>query len=182
MVVVMEGTSLSTNQPSRTVTSYLSNEILWGNTFKSCVKYDMKKKSYKVSHKRFNTTTQVYTPLCSAKQLSEIYSEIVNQQSDSISTGPDVDSPDQMSVSPESGIAVSPQLQRTVGYHYESSDFSSSESFDEEEERNLISRLQIRRRSSVIVSTLFGGLHKYVGSDSMRNNINGRNQPLETAL
>ncbi|XP_044745837.1 G protein-activated inward rectifier potassium channel 2-like [Coccinella septempunctata] len=187
IVVVMEGTALSTNQPSRTVTSYLSNEILWGNTFRSCVKYDTKKKSYKVSHKRFNATTEVYTPLCSAKKLFEIYSEIVHHRSYSTSTE---DSPEEAnlstSVSPESGIAVSPLLDRQGGQggtHYESSDFSSSESFDEEEERSMMSRFQIRKKSSVIVSSLLDSLQKYVSNDSSKNNTSGRkNPPLETAL
>ncbi|KAK9877420.1 hypothetical protein WA026_018533 [Henosepilachna vigintioctopunctata] len=186
VVVIMEGTSLSTNQSSRTMTSYLSNEILWGNTFKSCVKFDSTKKSYRVSHKRFNATMEVPTPLCSAQRLYEVYTELMNCQTESelnssemVLLTPDVSSR-RTSVSPESGIVVSPLLERASHFQedYESSEFSS----DEEEERNRISRFQIRKKSSIIVNSLIESLQKYVYSDMRKHSSSAPTTPapLET--
>lgn len=68
----MQGTSVTTGQCSKTRTSYLSKEILWGKRFKPCVKYNNEKQAYYVDHKLFNATEEVMTPLCSAKRLNEI--------------------------------------------------------------------------------------------------------------
>ncbi|KAL3289124.1 hypothetical protein HHI36_003563 [Cryptolaemus montrouzieri] len=188
IIVIMEGTSLSTNQSSRTVTSYLSNEILWGHTFRSCVKFDKTKMSYRVSHKRFNSTIEVETPLCSAQRLSEVYSEFLSCQIDSERSEGVQDSPNgseqRKSISPESGIVVSPISNRSFfNEDYESSEFSSLSSSDEEEEKERISKFQIRKRSSILVSSLLESLQKYVYSDVRKNSTAATTiLPLETSL
>lgn len=72
----MEGISLTTSLYSRTTTSYLSGEILWGHKFVQCLTYDKKHHSYFINHKLFNATEEILTPLCSAKRLQEVYKQI----------------------------------------------------------------------------------------------------------
>lgn len=72
----MEGTSSSTSRPSKTITSYLSREILWGHRFVPCIQWDRDKRSYVVKRSAFNKTEEVVTPLCSAQRLQEVYDEL----------------------------------------------------------------------------------------------------------
>lgn len=72
----MQGTSLITGQCSKTRTSYMSTEILWGRRFKPCVHFDTKKRSYYIEHSKFNDTEEVLTPLCSAQRMEEVIMEI----------------------------------------------------------------------------------------------------------
>lgn len=71
LILTMEGLSEATSQASKTSTSYMSTEILWGSRFKRCVEVNQDG-AYVVVRKRFNETEEVLTPLCSAKRLSEV--------------------------------------------------------------------------------------------------------------
>lgn len=76
MIVSLQGTSITTGQCSKTRTSYLTSEILWGHRFKPCVKLDNDKDTYYIDNTDFNTTEEVLTPLCSAQRLYEVVQEI----------------------------------------------------------------------------------------------------------
>ncbi|XP_065168752.1 G protein-activated inward rectifier potassium channel 3-like isoform X1 [Atheta coriaria] len=78
IIATMEGTSASTGQCSKTRTSYLSTEILWGCAFKSCIYYSGEANCYTVNHDEFNTTREILTPLCSAQRLSEVLQDIAS--------------------------------------------------------------------------------------------------------
>lgn len=69
IVVILEGTVESTGQSTQARSSYLSNEILWGHRFDPVVSYNKDKQAYEIDYSRFNETTMVDTPLCSAKEL-----------------------------------------------------------------------------------------------------------------
>lgn len=69
---VIEGDSLSTGQTSQSRTSYLNTEILWGYRFVSCVNFNEKCYKYYVDDEKFNVTTPISIPLCSARNLYKI--------------------------------------------------------------------------------------------------------------
>ncbi|XP_017777638.1 PREDICTED: G protein-activated inward rectifier potassium channel 3-like [Nicrophorus vespilloides] len=77
VIVTMTGTSAVSGQSSKTSTSYLSSEILWGGRYKPCVVYDLNKSSYIVDHSLFNATEETSIPLCSAQRLSEVIHDII---------------------------------------------------------------------------------------------------------
>lgn len=76
LVVTMQGTSATTSQCTKTVTSYVTSEILWGQRFKPCVSYNEDMASYCVDHKQFNKTEEVLTPLCSGQRLQEVLMDV----------------------------------------------------------------------------------------------------------
>lgn len=84
LVVTMQGTSSTTSQCSKTITSYTSSEILWGQRFKPCITYDDDIGSYCVDHKQFNKTEEVLTPLCSGQRLQEVLMDVECRTSYSI--------------------------------------------------------------------------------------------------
>lgn len=73
VVVILEGTVESTGQTTQARSSYLNTEILWGHRFDPVTNYNKERQAYEVDYKRFNETTQVDTPLCSAMELNEYY-------------------------------------------------------------------------------------------------------------
>ncbi|XP_043479293.1 uncharacterized protein LOC122509359 isoform X2 [Leptopilina heterotoma] len=73
VVVILEGTIESTGQTTQARSSYLPQEILWGHRFESLVNYSKERQGYEVDYSLFNNTTQVDTPLCSGRELSEFY-------------------------------------------------------------------------------------------------------------
>ncbi|KAK6643041.1 hypothetical protein RUM43_004544 [Polyplax serrata] len=73
IVAILEGTVESTGQTTQARTSYLPNEIKWGHRFESILSYNMERQCYEVDYKSFNNTMKVATPLCSAKDLDELY-------------------------------------------------------------------------------------------------------------
>ncbi|XP_014090091.3 G protein-activated inward rectifier potassium channel 3 isoform X1 [Bactrocera oleae] len=73
LVVVLEGTVESTGQSTQARSSYVNTEILWGHRFDPVVLYNKERQAYEIDYGRFNETTQVDTPLCSARELNEIY-------------------------------------------------------------------------------------------------------------
>ncbi|XP_011179075.1 G protein-activated inward rectifier potassium channel 3 isoform X2 [Zeugodacus cucurbitae] len=73
LVVILEGTVESTGQSTQARSSYVNTEILWGHRFDPMVLYNKERQAYEIDYARFNETTQVDTPLCSARELNEIY-------------------------------------------------------------------------------------------------------------
>ncbi|XP_053969489.1 G protein-activated inward rectifier potassium channel 3 isoform X2 [Anastrepha ludens] len=73
LVVILEGTVESTGQSTQARSSYVNTEILWGHRFDPVVMYNKDLQAYEIDYSRFNETTQVDTPLCSARELNEIY-------------------------------------------------------------------------------------------------------------
>ncbi|XP_030369330.1 G protein-activated inward rectifier potassium channel 3 isoform X2 [Scaptodrosophila lebanonensis] len=73
IVVILEGTVESTGQSAQARSSYINTEILWGHRFDPVVLYNKDLQAYEIDYARFNETTQVDTPLCSARELNEIY-------------------------------------------------------------------------------------------------------------
>ncbi|XP_015837662.1 inward rectifier potassium channel irk-1 isoform X1 [Tribolium castaneum] len=76
LVATLSGSSVLTGQASKSQTSYLNGEILWGYWFSSCMNYDNAKCEYTVNKKKFDKTVLLDTPLCSACDLSKIEREI----------------------------------------------------------------------------------------------------------
>lgn len=76
VIVTLQGTSPTTAQCSRTRTSYISSEILWGHKFKNCLKFLKKENAYVVNQKNFNLTEEHSTHLCSAKRFVEVCSSL----------------------------------------------------------------------------------------------------------
>ncbi|CAO1387141.1 unnamed protein product [Diamesa hyperborea] len=70
IVVILEGCVESTGQTTQARSSYLASEILWGNRFEPVVTYNKDKQGYQIDYSKFDATTQVDTPLCSAKELN----------------------------------------------------------------------------------------------------------------
>lgn len=73
LVVILEGTIESTGQSTQARTSYVSSEILWGHRFYPLVSYNKVKQGYQIDYSKFEETSQINTPLCSAKELDEFY-------------------------------------------------------------------------------------------------------------
>ncbi|RVE72231.1 hypothetical protein OJAV_G00059580 [Oryzias javanicus] len=69
VVVVLEGVVETTGITTQARTSYVSEEILWGQRFVPTVSEEDCK--YAVDYSKFGNTVKVPTPCCSAKQLDE---------------------------------------------------------------------------------------------------------------
>lgn len=67
--VVIEGDSILTGQRSKSQSSYIGSEILWGRRFQPCIVEDETDEYYYVDYSLFNQTVCVDTPLCSGKDL-----------------------------------------------------------------------------------------------------------------
>lgn len=74
-MVILEGDSITTGQPSQSQTSYMNKEISWGYRFVPCVSYDKEEHNYVIEDEKFNEITECDTPLCSAQELSGILDE-----------------------------------------------------------------------------------------------------------
>ncbi|XP_013143806.1 PREDICTED: G protein-activated inward rectifier potassium channel 3-like isoform X1 [Papilio polytes] len=73
IVVILEGTIESTGQTTQARSSYTTSEIMWGHRFVPLVSYNRERQGYEVDYSKFDETSQVDTPLCSAKELDEFY-------------------------------------------------------------------------------------------------------------
>ncbi|KAG5681936.1 hypothetical protein PVAND_011338 [Polypedilum vanderplanki] len=73
IVVILEGTVESTGQTTQARSSYLAQEILWGHRFEPVVTYNKEKQGYEIDYSKFDSTLQVDTPLCSARELAEYH-------------------------------------------------------------------------------------------------------------
>ncbi|KAB7499911.1 G protein-activated inward rectifier potassium channel 4 [Armadillidium nasatum] len=79
LVVYLEGTAESTGTSMQARCSYLPANILWGHRFINIIDYSYQTENYEVDFSRFNTTEEIPTPLCSAKNLEEYNSQSNNQ-------------------------------------------------------------------------------------------------------
>jgi len=71
LLVVMEGTNETSNMTFQARASYLPQEILWGHRFEQMLLYRRDHKKFQVNFSAFNSTYEVDTPLCCAKDLEE---------------------------------------------------------------------------------------------------------------
>uniref|UniRef100_A0AAG5D0H1 Inwardly rectifying k+ channel n=1 Tax=Anopheles atroparvus TaxID=41427 RepID=A0AAG5D0H1_ANOAO len=104
IVVILEGTVESTGQSTQARSSYVNTEILWGHRFEPVVCYNKEQQGYEINYSKFDSTLQVDTPLCSARELSEFY----RAQDDYRSTTDKVDSVESRKA----------QLERRWEHHY----------------------------------------------------------------
>ncbi|XP_052759519.1 G protein-activated inward rectifier potassium channel 3-like isoform X1 [Galleria mellonella] len=81
IVVILEGTIESTGQTTQARSSYTSSEIMWGHRFVPLVTYNRERQGYEVDYSKFEETTQVDTPLCSAKELDDFYGSQADRRS-----------------------------------------------------------------------------------------------------
>ncbi|XP_039753898.1 G protein-activated inward rectifier potassium channel 3-like isoform X5 [Pararge aegeria] len=81
IVVILEGTIESTGQTTQARSSYTTSEIMWGHRFLPLVSYNRERQGYEVDYSKFEETTQVDTPLCSAKELDEFYGNQADRRS-----------------------------------------------------------------------------------------------------
>lgn len=72
LIVIMEGTIETSSMTFQARSSYLPNEILWGHRFESMVLYRKDHNKFQVNFSAFNSTYEVETPTCSARDL-ELY-------------------------------------------------------------------------------------------------------------
>ncbi|XP_059620073.1 ATP-sensitive inward rectifier potassium channel 1 [Phlebotomus argentipes] len=78
IVVTMTGGCRSTGQLTQTRTSYLPRDILWGHKFDHLLTYSHESEAYVADYEKFDSLTQIDTPLCSARRLEEIFAEVTN--------------------------------------------------------------------------------------------------------
>lgn len=77
-MAIISGCSTQTGQPSRSQTSYLSKEILWGYRFEDCLEFNPVKGEYYVNNKNFNETREFDAPLCSPQMLEIMYRDSID--------------------------------------------------------------------------------------------------------
>ena len=70
IVVILEGVVETTGITTQARTSYLADEILWGQRFVPTVSEEDGR--YSVDYSKFGNTIKVPTPLCTARQLAEV--------------------------------------------------------------------------------------------------------------
>jgi len=73
LLIIMEGTNETSNMTFQARTSFLPNEILWGQRFEQMLLYRKDNNKFQVNFSAFHSTYEVETPLCSARELQEIY-------------------------------------------------------------------------------------------------------------
>ena len=72
IVVILEGTIESTGQTTQARSSYIASEILWGYRFDAVVSYSKDRRGCEVNYTKFDSVTEVDTPLCSGYDLDTI--------------------------------------------------------------------------------------------------------------
>lgn len=73
IVVVIAGIIESTGRPIQAISSYTSQEILWGCRFIEVISYDKLKQGFVKDFSKFDGMYRVNTPLCRAKELDQYY-------------------------------------------------------------------------------------------------------------
>ncbi|XP_054711920.1 G protein-activated inward rectifier potassium channel 3-like [Uloborus diversus] len=71
LIVALEGTIESTGQAVQARTSFVPTEILWGHRFEQMVCYNKETGEFLVDYRKFNSTYEIETPLCSAHDFYE---------------------------------------------------------------------------------------------------------------
>nr|XP_026488331.1 inward rectifier potassium channel 2-like [Vanessa tameamea] len=69
IVVVFEGVIESTGQTVQAISSYTSQEIMWGRRFSQLIHFQKNKQGYVKDFSKFDEMCRVNTPLCRAKEL-----------------------------------------------------------------------------------------------------------------
>uniref|UniRef100_A0A914BX38 Uncharacterized protein n=1 Tax=Acrobeloides nanus TaxID=290746 RepID=A0A914BX38_9BILA len=69
---ILEGVAESVGSTTQARTSYLPNEILWGQRFEKLVTYQRENGEYRIDFSKFHNVVDVYTPTCSAKELDDL--------------------------------------------------------------------------------------------------------------
>lgn len=88
IIVCFNGSSRETGQLSEDRTSYLPREILWGHRFKEIVEYDYEEGVYVVDYDHFDETEIVDTPMCSAMELHDGFSDFRKSTDTQIEVNP----------------------------------------------------------------------------------------------
>ncbi|XP_066151090.1 inward rectifier potassium channel irk-1-like isoform X1 [Euwallacea fornicatus] len=78
IVVVVSGSSIKTGQSTRSQTSYINTEIMWGYNFVPCLDYNHDTKEFTVNKKLFQQTVTQEVPLCSANKFEELHQQMRN--------------------------------------------------------------------------------------------------------
>lgn len=86
-----EGVVESTGMTTQARSSYLPTEIYWGHRFEHIVSFRKETGEYEVNYTLFNNTYEVDTPLCSAKQLDVLRSELSNSTATGLGLGTDTE-------------------------------------------------------------------------------------------
>ncbi|GBN57097.1 Inward rectifier potassium channel irk-1, partial [Araneus ventricosus] len=84
LVVALEGTIESTGQSIQTRTSFVPSEFLWGHRFEQMVTYQKNTGEFLVDYRKFNSTYEVETPLCCARDYYE-YRRLMSVSSRAVS-------------------------------------------------------------------------------------------------
>ncbi|XP_041780247.1 ATP-sensitive inward rectifier potassium channel 11-like isoform X3 [Anopheles merus] len=79
IVITMTGSTMTTGQSTQARTSYIPVEILWGHRFQNIIEYDPKRECYVAMNEQLDLLEEVDTPLCSARQLEEVFDELQNE-------------------------------------------------------------------------------------------------------
>uniref|UniRef100_A0A914DJN4 Inward rectifier potassium channel C-terminal domain-containing protein n=1 Tax=Acrobeloides nanus TaxID=290746 RepID=A0A914DJN4_9BILA len=72
IIAILEGVAESVGSTTQARTSYLPNEILWGQRFEKLVTYQRENGEYRIDFSKFHNVVDVYTPTCSAKELDDL--------------------------------------------------------------------------------------------------------------
>ncbi|KAG4079530.1 hypothetical protein HA402_005227 [Bradysia odoriphaga] len=76
LIVSITGSSRATGQMTQSRTSYLPKEVMWGNRFMNVIVYNRTSNVYEVDYSKFDEVCEIDTPLCSARRLDEVYSDL----------------------------------------------------------------------------------------------------------
>ncbi|KAK2714687.1 ATP-sensitive inward rectifier potassium channel 12-like isoform X3 [Artemia franciscana] len=71
IVIILEGTVESTSMTTQARSSYIPTEILWGHRFQNMVSFRKDTATHNIDYSLFDSTYEVDTPLCSARELDE---------------------------------------------------------------------------------------------------------------
>ncbi|XP_023942569.2 G protein-activated inward rectifier potassium channel 3-like isoform X1 [Bicyclus anynana] len=152
IVVILEGTIESTGQTTQARSSYTTSEIMWGHRFVPLVTYNRERQGYEVDYSKFEETTQVDTPLCSAKELDEFYGNQADRRSIGYASIPETiyDKPsspltnmtDRLVVDAlrRASLSTKPGLPKYPSHYFNNEECSSS---SEEEESNTNDRTNV---------------------------------------
>jgi potassium inwardly-rectifying channel subfamily J len=75
LLMVMEGTNEISSMTFQSRSSYLPNEIKWGQRFEQMLLYRKDQNKYQVNFSAFHSMYDVETPLCSARELDRFLQE-----------------------------------------------------------------------------------------------------------
>lgn len=135
-IVILEGIVESTGMTTQARTSYLPGEILWGHRFERLVTFQKENGQYQIDYSRFNNTSPIETPQCSAKELADMNGNIPDIERDS-----DEDDDDSTMVTKVEGFS-SPYVYKQHGvvqteFEYDD-DFDSLDSLPNNEDSTLL--------------------------------------------